>query len=132
MKTWEVFLSNYHAKGENGPRGRARRHWRQTARDKKIARNLIFATHKGTTSDPLPKFVGEVTCEYVRYRTSGPDMDEDNLSGSFKDLGDALESLGVVDNDRNIRLKAAQFRGKFKGTLIRITQEDTEMDPDDE
>lgn len=129
---FEVYLPNYHAKGENGPKGRARRHWRQTARDKVIAKNQIFCTHKANSSEPLPKFTGPVECEYIRYRTSGPPMDEDNLAGSFKDLGDALESLGVVDNDRNIRLSPKQARGKFKGTLIRITQNEESMDPDDE
>lgn len=123
MTRYELFIPNWLPVKENGPKGRARRHWGQTKRDKQLACDLVFFTHRGHSLDDLPRFKGEVKCEYTRYRTRGPAMDDDGLYGSWKDLGDALETLGVVENDRHIRLTAKQFLRDFMGTRIVIEGE---------
>ncbi len=81
---------------------------------------LILASNSSKYGKPCPTFTGDVRVTYIRYRTRGPEMDDDNLSASFKDVGDALERIGVVENDKQFKLEPHQERAKFKGTLLRL------------
>ena len=59
----------------------------------------------------LPSFAGPVTIVYSR-TCHGAELDEDNLAGSFKAVGDALVRLNVIEDDKPkiVRLVVDQQR----------------------
>lgn len=107
--------------GLNGPRGLERMHWGAKKRLLERWQLLIRAQLK----PPIPKFVGEVDMVVVRRRRSGPAMDEDNLHATVKVPQDALQKLGVIENDRDVRLSVTQVVDRERwGTDIIITPRD--------
>jgi hypothetical protein len=66
---------------------------------------------------------GDVSVEYTRVRGGhgGVDMDDENLHSTFKCIGDALQTIGVVANDRQIRLTSKQEQGE-RGTRLVIKE----------
>lgn len=62
-----------------------------------------------------------VHIHYIRYST--PPMDEDNLHGSFKLMGDALKDLELIKNDskKYITLRCSQVGTKHSQTKLIIT-----------
>jgi len=99
-----IWVPEYHAPGNNGRGGLRRMHrWAYAKARKRAVEHLLVAgaiRHQFGTA--------EVRCRYTRKRRSGPEMDDDNLASSFKLIGDALETLEVVDDDKQIRLDAHQ------------------------
>jgi Holliday junction resolvase RusA-like endonuclease len=78
------------APGLNGSQGLMRMHYHNKTKLKKKWMLLI-------RSKTLYKFKGKVTINY--YRSSVMPPDADNLSASFKFIGDALVDNGVISDD---------------------------------
>ena len=96
-----------------------RLHYRARAREKKRVMDHIAVALLDVPGELW--FDGYVNVLYTRLRRAGPPMDHDNLCGSFKPIGDALESMGVVWNDSRIILHTLQRRvekGDWWGTLL--------------
>lgn len=72
-------------------------------------------------SRAMIRFQNPVTIEYTRF--SFKELDEDNLGGSFKPIGDALVKLGIIKDDspKFVKLISKQSRGNPK-THIKITK----------
>lgn len=74
------------------------------------------------SAGPTPCFKGPVLVTYTRSYYRVP-MDDDNLSGSFKLIGDALVALKIVEDDKPKILKLNPFqipRAKF-GPRFRLS-----------
>ena len=84
-----------------------RMHFRTRGREKQRVTGLLV---HALMSQDWRTISGPVPVVYTRIRRSGPEMDEDNLAGSFKVIGDALQGLWVIENDQDIRLDARQER----------------------
>jgi hypothetical protein len=112
---YEIWMPGYLAPSLNELMRRRSHHVRAT--QKRECSDWLVAYGVGD----LPQYEGPVTVEYCRIRSRGREMDSDNLYGSFKMIGDALEHLGVVENDRLIDLKATQELGKVSGTRLRFS-----------
>lgn len=97
--------------GMNGVQGLLRQPWH--VRRNMLSNYSLIMRSKG----PLPSFKGPVDVEYFRSYRAQP-MDIDNLTSSFKLIGDALVKLGVVEDDSPdiLHLTVAQGkRGGFPG-----------------
>lgn len=83
-----------------------RMHWSSRTREKKRVAGYLLAYGAAQYA-----FSGPVTVRYERVLPRGRRgrlMDADNLAASFKPIGDALEGLGIVVNDRDIHLHPTQ------------------------
>ena len=76
--------------GLNGKNGLIRQHFHSAKKTKEKFRLLIMSQTKN-------RHVGRVIIEYVGYKIRL--MDWDNFSASFKHIGDALVSAGVIEDD---------------------------------
>jgi hypothetical protein len=74
----------------NGSNGLKNMHFRNYM---KLRDKWAWLIRSATTA----KFKGKVRIEYVRASVSPPDWD--NISASFKPIGDALVSNGVIEDD---------------------------------
>lgn len=70
---------------------------------------------------PVPQIKGPVTVEYFRSYHTVP-LDDDNLNASFKLVGDALVSLGIVEDDKPkvLRLVASQGLRQERGPRFSV------------
>jgi hypothetical protein len=78
------------APGLNGSQGLIRMHYHNRT---KLKNKWILLIRSKT----LDKFKGKVTIDYYRSSVIAPDAD--NLSASFKFIGDALVANGVIEDD---------------------------------
>jgi hypothetical protein len=74
-----------------------RMHWSKRKGLDVTIRTLLAA------SGELPRYPGQVVVRYTRSYSRIP-LDQDNLAGSFKPIGDALQAWRVIENDRMIVL----------------------------
>lgn len=95
--------------GLNGSNGLMQLHWAkyQKLKDKWI--EYVFEIQP-------KRHVGKVDITYTR--KSVRMMDFDNLSASFKPVGDALEELGVIDDDSPATIRKFDVRWK-KANMMR-------------
>ena len=110
-----ITLDDYHAPSLN--------QWQRMhymAREREIIRVMDYLVAYGIRD--MPQFDGKVRVRYVRCRKAGPPMDDDNIAASFKPIGDALERLNVVKNDRDITLEPHQVLDGTKRTVLEIEQ----------
>ena len=86
-----------------------RLHPRAKTREKNRCAVYVGCAAFGRPQSPTLPFLDKVVCTYTRLRRKGSrGLDDDNLAGSFKPIGDALERAGVVENDRQIILVTRQ------------------------
>ncbi len=78
------------APGLNGDNGLKRMHWKKYM---KVRDRWVWLVRQQNPA----KHPGKVTIRYTRKSTAM--MDPDNVGASFKVIGDALETLGVIEND---------------------------------
>lgn len=73
-----------------------------------VAFNTIKTSYRWANWEP-------VVCVYTRKRRRGRDLDDDNLAGSFKAIGDGLEMAALIRDDKQIRLQCKQECVGMKG-----------------
>ncbi|QDU67725.1 hypothetical protein [Engelhardtia mirabilis] len=92
---WEVWIPDWLPPGLNGPKGLMRMHHHAKRREKGKAALLVRLS-----GHPLPRIRQPVRVEFERRVALRQHlMDWDNAGASFKLLGDALVSLGVLADD---------------------------------
>ncbi len=80
--------------GLNGSKGLMRGHWSNIKKQKDLYQ-MIIAQH--LKDGKVKKHIGEVTVQYIGYKSSF--MDWDNFCASFKHIGDSLQKCGIITND---------------------------------
>ena len=80
--------------GLNGSKGLMRSHWSNTKKQKEIFQSIIAGHLK---DNKMRKHIGEVSIEYIGYKTRF--MDWDNFCASFKHIGDSLVKMGIIVDD---------------------------------
>lgn len=95
-----------------------RTHW---ARRQRAQEECALRIRQALGAPPWVKIRGPVAVVMERSRLSGRPLDEDNAAASFKLVGDALESIGVLVNDKQIKeLEVVQVRGRERWTEVSI------------
>lgn len=113
----EIVVENWLPPSFNGRRGLLRTHWAVRKRAFLDAQLLLRAA---LGPPPWRSFNEPVQVTMTRVRPRGTAMDRDNADASFKLVGDALQALGVLSNDRIIgKLDVRQEKGAKK-TVVRI------------
>lgn len=80
--------------GLNGAKGLMRSHWTNVKKQKTLYQQII---QQHLSENKVRKHVGEVTVEYIGYKSLL--MDWDNFCASFKHIGDSLVKMGIIKND---------------------------------
>ena len=102
----------------NGRGGLIRADWRARRRRLETLKLVLLAAR------PPRLYARRCRVHYVRSYAARP-LDADNLAASFKLVGDALVSIGVLRDDDRLELRPAQRprggRGPFFTVAIRAT-----------
>jgi len=80
--------------GLNGSKGLMRSHWSNIKKQKTLFCQII---QQHLTEDKVRKHTGQVTIEYIGYKSSF--MDWDNFCASFKHIGDSLQKMKIISDD---------------------------------
>lgn len=111
-------LSDYLPPALNGSSGLLRTHWSSRRRDGETA---TMRVRLALGPPPWGRFEGPVRAKFWRMRQAGGPMDRDNATSSWKLIGDALQSLGILADDSLIReLRVGQARQNVRRTIIYV------------
>jgi hypothetical protein len=81
--------------GLNGDKGLMRAHWSHVKKQKEFYCKIIQGHLR---ENKVRKHLGEVTVEYIGYKSSF--MDWDNFCSSFKHIGDSLVEMKIIMEDK--------------------------------
>jgi hypothetical protein len=80
--------------GLNGSKGLMRSHWTGIKKQKTLYQQII---QQHFSENKIRKHTGEVSVEYIGYKSSF--MDWDNFCASFKHVGDSLVKMKIIKDD---------------------------------